>query len=60
MQAGSRRPRRVLTGEEHDVHTRWRRLLCSNQRPGVTAAVKRRTRRRERRELARELDRGDL
>lgn len=42
--------RRIVTADEEDVHTRWRRLLCSFQRAGATAKVKRRTRRRERRE----------
>lgn len=42
--------RRIVTAEEHDVHTGWRKYLCYCIRPGVTKAVKRRTNRRERRE----------
>ena len=42
--------RRIVTGEEQDVHTGWRHLYCYTQRAGVCAAVKRRTNRRERRE----------
>lgn len=42
--------RRVVTPEEQDVHTGWRRLYAYTARAGVTSAAKRRTRRRERRE----------
>lgn len=42
--------RRILSSEELDVHTGWRRYLVYLQRAGATAKVKRRTRRRERRE----------
>ncbi|MGH9095293.1 MAG: hypothetical protein ACRDXE_09045 [Acidimicrobiales bacterium] len=42
--------RRLLTGDENDVHTGWRRVYVWTQRAGATAKVKRRTRRRERRE----------
>lgn len=42
--------RRILTSEELDVHTGWRRYIAGLRRAGATAAVKRRTRRRERRE----------
>lgn len=42
--------RRIITGDEQDVHTKWRRLYCWTQRAGATSKVKRRTRRRERRE----------
>lgn len=38
------------TGDEHDVHTKWRHMLTSYQRPGAASKVKRRSRRRERRE----------
>lgn len=48
------RKRVCKTGDEHDVHTRWRRILASYQRPGAAAKVKRRTRRRERRDGKRE------
>ncbi|AYN58524.1 hypothetical protein HOU70_gp43 [Arthrobacter phage Liebe] len=43
-----RRP--VVTWEEQDVYTSWRRVLAYVQRPGVVRAVKRRTHKRERRE----------
>lgn len=46
--------RRSLTGDEQDVHSRWRNKLASFNRPGAAAKVKRRTRRRERQELKRE------
>lgn len=42
--------RKILTAEEQDVHTGWRHVMCSYQRAGATAQVKRRTNRRERRE----------
>lgn len=42
--------RRIVTTEEQDVHTGWRKVLCYTQRAGVTSAAKRRTNRRERRE----------
>lgn len=44
--------RRIITTEEQDVHTRWRRYLCYLQRAGQTAKAKRRTNKRERREGA--------
>jgi len=37
-------------GDEWDVVTGWRRVLCSYQRAGKASAVKRRLRRRIRRE----------
>lgn len=42
--------RRITTGEETDVHGRWRRVFVVTGRPGYCAAVKRRTNRRERQE----------
>lgn len=42
--------RAIKTADEYDVHTGWRKWYLWTQRPGATAAVKRRTRRRERRE----------
>lgn len=42
--------RRIVTAEEQDIHTGWRKVLCYTQRAGVTAAAKRRTNKRERRE----------
>ena len=47
--------RRIITGDEQDVHTRWRHWLTSYGRPGAASAVKRRTRRRERREAREEI-----
>lgn len=44
--------RRIVTGDDQDVHTGWRRVMCRMQRAGNTAKAKRATRRRERRELA--------
>ena len=44
--------RRIVTGEEQDVYTAWRRLYYWTQRAGAVKAVKRRTHRRERREAA--------
>ena len=52
-------PRRIISNEEQDCYTRWRRLYCWTQRAGAVKAVKTRTHRRERREgkaQARELD----
>lgn len=43
-------PRRVVTGEEQDVHTRWRKVLVWTHRAGAVRKVKQRTNRRERRE----------
>lgn len=58
MQAGSRpERRRIVTGDEQDTHTRWRRRYCYLQRAGATAGIKRRTRRRERHERDRQLRR---
>lgn len=42
--------RRILHEEEHDVYTKWRKLLYWTQRPGAVKKVKRRTHKRERRE----------
>lgn len=42
--------RRIVTGDEQDVYTAWRKLYCYTQRAGVVKAVKRRTHRRERQE----------
>ena len=51
--------RRVISSEELDVHTGWRRYLTYLRRAGATAAVKRRTCRRERREGKQECRAGD-
>lgn len=45
---GAIEPRRAVTADEVDVHSRFRRFM--NWRPGEKGAVKRRTNRRERRE----------
>lgn len=47
--------RRIITTEEQDVHTGWRRAYATFKRAGQSAAAKRRTRRRERVEAKREL-----
>jgi hypothetical protein len=46
-----RRP--VVNGDEQDVYTSWRRVLCYVQKPGVVKAIKRSTHKRERREARR-------
>ena len=46
--------RKMKSGDEYDVHTKWRKLYCWTQRAGATAKVKRRTRRRERHEAKQE------
>ena len=35
-------------GDEQDVHTNWRHLLCYLGRPGATSKVKRRSNKRDR------------
>ena len=47
--------RRIVTAEEQDVYTDWRRVLCWVTRAGAVKAVKRRTHRRERREARAEI-----
>lgn len=42
--------RRIITDDEQDVHTGWRRLISSYKRAGKAKRTKRRTNRRERRE----------
>jgi len=56
------RQRRAITGDEVDVHGRWRRKFTVCGRAGYCKAVKRRTNRRERREgktETRDWDRGN-
>jgi hypothetical protein len=48
-------PRRIADGDEQDVYSRWRHVMCWTQRAGAVKAVKRRTHRRERREAAAEI-----
>jgi len=47
--------RRIVTTEEQDAYTPWRRLLCYTQRAGVVKSIKARTHRRERREARAEI-----
>lgn len=54
MITSNTRRRVVLTADEQDVHTGWRHVMASYQRPGATKKVKRATNRRERREGQRE------
>lgn len=48
-------PRRIVTWEEEDAYTVWRRMYCYTQRPGVCKGIKTRTHRRERREAKAEI-----
>ena len=48
--------RKILSYEENNVHTGWRRYYCYLQRAGATAKVKRQTNPRERREGKRDVD----
>ena len=41
---------RIVTSEEQDCYTGWRKLLCYTQRAGAVKSVKRRTHKRVRRE----------
>jgi len=45
---------RIVTYEEEDCYTGWRKLYCYTQRAGVVKSVKRRTHKRMRREGKRE------
>lgn len=47
--------RRIVTAEEQDAYTAWRKLLCYTQRAGVVKGIKTRTHRRERREAHSEI-----
>lgn len=42
--------RRIVTDDEQDVHTGWRRVYSKYRRAGAASRVKQRTNRRERRE----------
>lgn len=42
--------RRIVTDDEQDVHTGWRRVYSKYRRAGAASRVKKRTNRRERRE----------
>jgi len=50
--------RRIITGDEQDVHTGWRRLYTRFQRAGMARKVKRDTNQRERREGRRAISDG--
>jgi len=45
---------RIVTGDEQDCYTGWRKLYIYTQRAGVVKSVKRRTHKRMRREGQRE------
>lgn len=47
--------RRVVTDDDQDVHTGWRKVMATYRRAGQSGKAKRRTRRRERVEAKREL-----
>ena len=47
---------RLKTGDEWDVVTGWRKVLCWCQRAGATSKVKRRMRRRIRHEAAKQIE----
>ncbi len=47
--------RRIVTWDEQDAYSPWRRVLSYIQRPGVRKGIKRRTHRRERREAKTEI-----
>lgn len=42
--------RRIITADEQDAYTVWRKYYCYLQRAGAVKSIKRRTHRRERRE----------
>lgn len=47
--------RRIITWDEEDVYTVWRKMYCWTQRAGAVKKVKKRTHRRERREGKKEI-----
>lgn len=47
--------RRIVSTEEQDIHTGWRRYLCYLRQKGVLRKAKRRTNKRERREGVQEI-----
>ena len=59
--ADSRRPamgrQAIVTGDEQDAYTGWRKFYCYLQRSGAVKAVKRNTHRRIRREAKTEIRR---
>jgi hypothetical protein len=52
--------RRIITGDEQDVHTGWRHAYTRYQRAGMAKKVKRDTNQRERREGRQALREGRL
>lgn len=50
--------RRIITGEEQDVHTSWRRWYTRYQRAGMAREVKTKTNQRERRDGRRAIREG--
>jgi hypothetical protein len=50
--------RRIVTGDEQDVHTGWRRWYTRYQRAGVAKEVKTATNRRERNEARQSMREG--
>lgn len=52
---GKHSARQIVTGEEQDAYTGWRRVLAYMQRPGAVSDVKRRTHKRERRDAQRDI-----
>lgn len=55
--AGDQVKRKMKSGDEYDVFTKWRRYMAWTKKPGATARVKRGARRRERREAKTEIRR---
>ena len=47
--------RRIVTFDEQDAYTPWRKYLCYLSRAGAVKKVKKRTHKRERREAKAEL-----
>lgn len=47
--------RRIITADEQDCYSVWRKYIVSFKRAGYASNIKRRTRRRERREGKREV-----
>ena len=52
---GNEHRRRIVTADEDDAYTPWRKALTRYQRAGAVAAVKRDSWRRERREAKAEI-----
>jgi len=50
--------RRIITAEEQDVHTGWRRWYTRYQRAGMAREVKTSTNQRERRDARRSIREG--